>query len=225
MPAGQIRILSHHGREWRGHGRRRRFGLAPVIAASLALIAGCTATGSPAQPTSVASSVPSPTGASVATSPAAQPGQLSCADAYTRDPIGALPAFTASGVGFESLSEKGVDPIPADNTGLSSEASGYFLKSPVYLDKSVAWAEVAAIEGDITFLWVPAQVWTGPPGWSVSSYESRTVRFESCMDSYTGFLGGVRTSTARECATLGLRSSIHPQAVSIRVAIGKGACD
>lgn len=225
MPAGQIPVRSRRVRGRRRPVKRRRCGLTPMIAASLALMAGCTATASPVPPGNVASWVPPSAGPSAATSPTAQPGQLSCADAYTRDPTGALPAFTASGVGFDSLSEKGADPIPVVDTGLSGDASGYFLKSPVYLDEGVVWAEVVAIEGDVTFLWVPARVWTGPPGWSVSSYESRTVRYESCTGSYTGFLGGVRTPTARECATLGLRSSSHPQVESIRVAIGKGACD
>jgi len=216
----------------KGAGRRqvdragcRRRGFLPLGATVLALIVGCTSTGSPTASPSAVSSPASPTSTGVATPPAAQPGRLSCADAYTTDPVGDLPVFTAAGVGFDLLNDKGQDPIVAETAGFSSDAAGYFLKSPVYLDKGVSWAEVTVIEGDATFLWVPAGVWTGPPGWSVASHASRTARLESCTDSYTGFLGGVLTPIARECVTLGLRSDIHPEVEEIRVAIGKGACD
>ena len=225
MTAGQVVTRSHQtGGRW-GSLARWRLRFVAVIASALTLIAGCTATGSPTPPPSATSSATSPTGTSGTTSPAARPGQLSCADAYTTDPIGDLPKFTDSGIGFYSLSKKGQDPIPADQTNLPSDASGYFLKSPVYLDKGVSWVEVTVIEGDVTFLWVPAGVWIGPRRWSVVRYQSRTVRFESCKGSYTGFLGGIRTPAARECATLGLRSSIQPQVEQFQVAIGKGACD
>lgn len=134
--------------------------------------------------------------------------------------------FTASGVGFEALSEAGFDPIPAGgNAGLPRDATGYLSKSPIYLDDGVGWAEVTAIKGDITFAWVPVQVWTQRSGWSLADYESATARLESCDGSYTGFLGAVRTPTAHACITLGIRSNLHPQVEPVRVAVGRGACD
>ena len=112
---------------------------------------------------------PSTPAASGGTSPAFHPGELSCADAYTDDPLNVDSIPFTAGVGFEALSEAGFDPIPAERTGLPRDASGYFLKSPVYLDKGVTWAEVTALKGEVTFVWVPARVWTGPPGWSVAT--------------------------------------------------------
>lgn len=131
--------------------------------------------------------------------------------------------FTASGVGFESLSEAGFDPIPAQNA-VPWNASGYFSKSPIYLDNGVTWAELTAINGDATFAWVPAPIWTGSSTGSVATYEASTAHFESCDGSYTGFLGGILTPTNHACLTLGIRSNLHPDVEPMPVAIGKGAC-
>jgi hypothetical protein len=49
------------------------------------------------------------------------------------------------------------------------------------------------------------------------------VGFEACEGSYTAFLGAVRTPAARECVTLGIRSNVHPEVESHRIAIGTGA--
>lgn len=199
----------------------RRLGQLSMIAVALPLIAACTTS---SMPTSVTTSLSPPT-IRVATSPDARPGELLCEDAYTTDQRGAGPAFTASGVGFEALSETGFDPVlAAGSTGLPADATGYLSKSPIYLDSGVTWAEVTAIKGDITFAWVPARVWTKRSGWSLATYEAATARFESCDGSYTGFLGAVRTPSAHACITLGIRSNLHREIEPIRVAIGKGSC-
>ncbi len=151
------------------------------------------------------------------------PGELFCEDAYTTEPRGRQPKFTASGVGFEALNPTGFDPIPGTAAGLS-DAPGYFSKSPIYLSKGVTWAEVTALKGDVMFAWVPARVWTSASGWSLAAYAAPTVRFESCAGGYTGFLGGVTTPTARACLTLGVRSSLHPDVEAVQVSIGKNAC-
>ncbi len=201
----------------------RRLAILPLIAVALPLIA-CTTTASPSSPTSVAAPPVAPV-ASVANSPNAQPGQFFCADAYTIEPRGGRPPFTASGVGFESLSRTGFDPIPARGASLPWQASGgFFSKAPLYLDHGVTWAELTAIKGDVTFAWVPAGVWMGLQRASGRTYEAPTARFESCDRSYTGFLGGILTPTARACITLGIRSNLHPEVERFRVAIGKGAC-
>ena len=205
--------------------RRRRLGLLPMIAVAVPLMAACTTTAPPAPPTSVTTSAAPPT-PSMANSPTARPGELSCADAYIKEPRGASPVpFTDSGVGFESLNETGFDPLPAQSAGLRWDASGYFSKSPVYLDHGVTWAEVTALQGDVTFAWVPASVWSGLSRGSATSYEAPTARFESCGEgAYTGFLGGVLTPTAHACITLGVRSNLHPEVEPVRVAIVKDAC-
>jgi hypothetical protein len=170
---------------------------------------------------------PSTPAASGGTSPAFHPGELSCADAYTDDPLNVDSIPFTAGVGFEALSEAGFDPMPVRSADLPWKASGgYFSKSPIYLDDDVAWAEVTALEGgDVRFGWVPAGVWTGlARGSTGRTYEASTARFESCEGSYTGFLGGILTPTARACITLGIRSNIHPEVESLRVAVGKGAC-
>lgn len=203
---------------------RQRHGVLAVIALTLALTTACTTPTPPARPTILATSAPPTT--SVATSPAARPGELSCVDAYTKEPRGSEPiAFTAAGVGFEALSTAGFDPVPAQSGTLPWAASGgYFSKAPVHLDKGVSWAEVTAIRGDVTFAWVPAGVWMGFSRGSGATYEAPVARFESCERSYTGFLGGILTPTAHACVTLGIRSDLHPEVEPMRVAIGKGSC-
>jgi len=223
MKSGTNVVGRHHGLVTQHNvaGRQRR-GQLSMIAVVLPLIAACTTTSSP--PTSVTTSAAPPT-THVATSPGERPGVLSCADAYTTEPRGPKPAFTASGVAFEALNEAGFDPVPAaGSTGLPADAAGYLSKSPIYLDNGVTWAEVTAIKGDITFAWVPARVWTTASGWSLATYEAKTARFDSCNGSYTGFLGAVHTPSAHACITLGVRSNRHPSIEPIRVAIGKGSC-
>jgi hypothetical protein len=150
---------------------------------------------------------------------------LSCADAYTTEPRGGWPRFTASGVGFESLNKTGFDPIPARTANLPWRVSGgYATKSPIYLDNGVTWAELTAVKGDVAFAWVPAGVWMGLQRGSGGTYEAPTARFESCNGAYTGFLGGILTPTAHACITLGIRSNIHPDVEPFEVAVGKGAC-
>lgn len=192
---------------------RRRLALLPLIAVVLTLVTACTSTGSPTTPTT-----------GVASSPTARPGQLSCADAYTTEPRGARPTFTASGVGFESLGASGFDPVPAQGILPWDASDGYFSKSPIYLDDGVVWAELTAVKGDVAFAWVPAGVWMGLQRASGGTYEAPTVRFESCGGSYTGFLGGILTPTAHACITLGIRSNVHPDVEPFKVAIGKRAC-
>ncbi len=221
-PAGSLRRLV--GRV--DVARSRRLGLLSMASALLAVLAACSGTGSPAPATSAArSDTPA---ASTGASPAFKPGELTCADAYTEDPLGVESiAFTDAGVGFEALNETGFDPVPVERASLPWEASGgYFSKSPIYLDDDVSWAELMAIEGgDVTFAWVPAGVWTGlARGSAGRTYEAATARFESCEGSYTGFLGGILTPTAHACVTLGIRSNLHPEVESLRVAIGRGAC-
>lgn len=218
-PAGCPRRLAEQGKLT----GRRCLGLLLMIAIALPLTAACTTTAAPTPP---ASGTPSsaPTTTTGANSPTARPGELSCADAYTKEPRGATPVpFTDSGVGFESLNETGFDPIPAQDA-LPWAASGYFSKSPIYLDHGVTWAEVTALQGDARFAWVPAPVWTGLSRGSGRTYEAGTARFESCEGSYTGFLGGILTPTAHACITLGVRSNLHPEVEPVRVAIGEGAC-
>jgi len=135
-------------------------------------------------------------------------------------------SFTTAGVGFALLSKAGFDPIPATEGGLTlpPDAPQYFSKSPLHLKSGVAWAEITAVQGDITFAWVPAGVWTGSPGWSLAPYLAATARFESCGGSYTGFLGGVLTPKSRECVTLDIRSNLRPEGERVRVPIGRDAC-
>lgn len=194
----------------------------PMIAITLSLVAACT--DSPTPPSRAAS--PDPSATSVTSSPTASPGQLSCADAYTKEPQGSeATTFTESGVGFESLSKAGFSPIPVRSASLPWEASGgYFSKSPIYLNNGVTWAELAAVKGDVTFAWVPASVWMGLARASGGTYEATTAHFESCDSSYTGFLGGILTPTAHACITLGIRSNLHPEVEPFQVAIGKGGC-
>lgn len=223
MKSGSDSVGRHRGlvAQHKGTGRRRR-GQLSMVAVALPLIAACTTTNS--QPTSVTPSLALPT-THVATSPRIRPGELSCADAYTTEPRGPKPAFTASGVAFEALDETGFDPVPAaGSTGLPADAAGYLLKSPIYLENGVIWAEVTALKGDIMFAWVPARVWTTTSGWSLATYEAKTARFDSCDGAYTGFLGAVRTPSAHACITLGVRSNLHPGIERVRVAIGKGSC-
>jgi len=182
-------------------------------------MAACTTTPSVTLPTASATT-PS---ATAATSASFRPGELSCADAYTTESRGVDPAFTGSGVGFEGLSVVGFDPIPARNA-VPWDASGYFSKSPIYLDNGVTWAEITSITGDAGFAWVPASVWTGSSRGSAGTYEALTARFESCGGSFTGFLGGILTPTAHACLTLGIRSNLHPEVERMPIAIGKGAC-
>lgn len=191
----------------------------PTIILAALLLAACTASNS--VPPSVANSA-SPAN-TVLPSPSVRPGNLSCDDAYTTEPRGAKPVFTKSGVGFDSLNKDGFDPISIEDAGLTG-ASGYFSKSPIYLDKGVAWAEVEVLTGDATLAWVPARVWTGPNGWPLRSYEASLSRFESCDGAYTGFLGGVVTPANRACIVVGVRSNTHPAIERIRIAIGRGAC-
>lgn len=209
--------------EKRGLPGRRSWGQLWTMAASLLFIASCT-TGHPQAPTAGGATTQAMPTPSVSVSPTVRPGELTCADAYTTERREGKLTFTASGVGFEALNQTGFDPVPAGNTGLPGDATGYFLKSPVYLEDGVIWAEVTAIKGDITFVWVPVRVWTGSSGWSLATYETSMARFESCNGSYTGFLGAVRTPTAHACVTLGVRSNLHPKPERVRVAIGKGAC-
>ena len=200
-----------------------RVGLLPMLALAPFLTGACTTTAPPIPPSSVEIS-PAPPKTSVANSPTARPGELSCDDAWTTEPQGSgRTVFTASGVGFESLNADGFDPIPAQSA-LPWDASGYFSKSPIYLNKGVTWAEVTALQGDITFAWVPAPVWTGSSRVSGKTVEAPAARFESCESSYTGFLGGIHTPTAHACITLGVRSNLHPEVEPIQVAIGKGSC-
>lgn len=131
--------------------------------------------------------------------------------------------FTTPGVGFEALNQDGFDPISVERAGLAG-VSGYFSKSPIYLDKGVTWAEISVLAGDATLVWVPAPVWTGPPGWSLVTYEAPRARLKSCDGLYTGFLGGVLTPTDRVCILVGIRSNLHPEVERIRIAVGKRAC-
>lgn len=153
--------------------------------------------------------------------------ELTCVDAYTVEPRGTQPAFTSSGVGFVGLNEVGYDPLRTEDAGFPLDKGGYVTKSHLYLDDGVAWAEVSVLDGDLTLAWAPAGVWTGLSGqspWSLAAYEAHAVRFESCGGGYTGFLGVLRSPTARECVTLGIRSNLHPEVEPVRVAIGKDAC-
>lgn len=43
----------------------------------------------------------------------------------------------------------------------------------------VMWAEATALQGDITFAWVPATMWMGSSKVSGETVEARAVRFES----------------------------------------------
>ncbi|MEA5117853.1 MAG: hypothetical protein VB036_09550 [Propionicimonas sp.] len=149
-----------------------------------------------------------------------------CVDAYTTEPGRSGPQpFLAAGVKFESLNAIGLDPIPVGESGLSAERGGYFTKSPLYLDDGVAWAEVTVIEGDASLAWVPASVWTSGGRWLLDAYLAPRAHFESCDGSYTGFLGGLLTSAADECLTLGVSSSLRPEVQAVRVAIGRDACN
>ena len=214
LAVGLLRIIR------RGMTRAvRRLRMMAVTAAGISLLVACTAIAPARLPTGSASGSSS---ASVA--PASfRPGQLSCTDAYTGEPQGGRPVFTASGVGFEALGKAGFDPIPAEGALPWQASGGYFSKSPIYLDDGVAWAELTAIKGEVAFAWVPSAVWTGQER-ATGSYETASVRLESCTDSFTGFLGGVLTPTAHACITLGIRSNLHPSVEPFRVAIGKGAC-
>lgn len=207
--------------------RRRRARPAPMLAAMLPLIAACTITAPSAAPipTTPGNSAP-PTQVTTST-PTPKPGTLLCADAYATQPSGSPPAFTPAGVGFDSLSKTGFDPIPASDGDLNlpADAPQYFTKSPIYLNNGVSWAEITPIHGDVTFAWVPATVWTGPAGWSLAPYLANTARFESCNGSYTGFLGGILSPSNKACVTLGIRSNLHTEAEPFEVAIGKHTCD
>jgi hypothetical protein len=197
-----------------------------MLTAMLPLIAACTITTPSAPPPSRPGSSAPPTQVTAPT-PTAKPGSLLCADAYATQPSGSTPvAFTPAGVGFDSLSKAGFDPIPATegDLHLPADAPQYFTKSPIYLSNGVTWAEITLIHGDPTLAWVPATVWTGPPGWSLAPYLAKAARFESCNGSYTGFLGGILTATANECITLGIQSNLHPEVEPLEVSIGKHAC-